>query len=224
MKLFKVAILIYCSISMAYASRLRTIEWKEISSKDEIVVYRPEKFKHDSGVIPIKFKARINHNILRVISVLADNKRKTEWMPHAKIVKEIEKKSVSDLTVYYQYDFPWPFSDRDYVIHTLGSYDPKTYTISVNLKSIQHQNAITKKGVIRATSHDGYSIIKSVSENVTEVEMAFLNDLGGWFPTFIFNAIQKKWPYQFMKNLRKQLSRTDIVINQDFKNNKNFLK
>ena len=74
----------------AFASRLKTIEWKQISHKDSIEVFRPKTYKHKSGIIPIRFKAVIDHDIRRVVSVMADNSRKHEWIPNTKVVKELD--------------------------------------------------------------------------------------------------------------------------------------
>lgn len=199
------------------ASELRKIKWKEISNKDDIVVYRPLDFKHESGIVPIRFEAIINHNITRVLSVLADNQRKVEWIPRASKVVELERKAVNDITVYYRYKIPWPFSDRDFIVKNLGVFDAKTQMINVDIKSVIHPKDPADGSAIRGTSHDGYAIIKPRGDKETFVEMAFLNEMGGYMPNFIVNAAQKDWPHKFMKNLRTQLDKKDIEINPDFK-------
>lgn len=208
-------ILLVVSFSV-YPSQLRSIKWKEISNKDGIIVFKPVDYKHDSGLVPIKFKAVINHDIVKVLSVLADENRKTEWMPNLNGIKVLDKKSVEDITVYYRYHAPWPFKDRDFIINNLGTFDPKALIVSVDIKSIKHKTDPANGSTVRGTTYDGYSIIRPEGRGKTIVEMAFLNDFGGYIPKFIVNFVQKNWPYDFMLQLREQLEKTDITLFPEF--------
>jgi len=216
MKLITLFILTFFSFN-SNGSKLRTLQWEVISSKDNITVYTPVNYKHQTGLVPIKYKAMVNHNPLKVLTVLADNDRKTEWMPNLKEVKIIEKKTIDNLAIYYKYDFPWPFYDREFVIQTQGNFDYKNKIISVNMYSIERQDTPLKSSIVRGVAHDGYTIIRSVSDSKTSIEMAFMNDFGGVIPKWIINHVQKKWPYRFISNLNNQLQKTDIIINPDFK-------
>lgn len=198
-------------------SKLRSITWEEVSNKEGITVFRPKDFDHSSGLVPIKFKAKIYSKIEKVLSVLADEKRKLEWLPKLKKIELLEKKSIQDFTVYYRYDAPWPFKDRDFVIKNLGTFDEEKYIVSVDLLSTTHPLKKEKSDAVRASTIDGYSLIKKGENGTTVVEMALLTDFGGMIPKFIVNIVQKSWPYKFMKHLRLQLKKTDIVILDDFK-------
>jgi hypothetical protein len=79
-----------------------------------------------------------------------------------------------------------------------------------------HPNFTANPDAIRGFSHDGYVRVKYITENKTEIEMAFLNEFGGYIPSFVINMVQKKWPYIFMKNLSKQLQKDNIIINPEF--------
>jgi hypothetical protein len=199
------------------ASKLRTIIWEEVSKKEGITVYGPKYFDHSSGLVPIKFKATINSKIDKVLSVLADEKRKLEWLPKLKKIELLEKKSIQDFTVYYRYDAPWPFKDRDFVIKNLGTFDEEKYIVSVDLLSTKHESREPTTDAVRGSAIDGYSLIQKGNNGTTIVEMALLTDFGGMIPKFIVNIVQKSWPYNFMKHLRLQLKKNDIIILEDFK-------
>lgn len=199
-------------------SKLRSIAWEEISHKEDIKVYVPQNYFHGSGLLPIRFEAKLNFEISKVLTVLADNKRKTEWIPRGKVVKMLEKKSEKDFTVYYKYNLPWPIQDRDFIIRNIGRIHPDSNVVSVDLISVDHPDDPNKKDAdaVRGKTIDGYTIIKSLNDNETFVEMALLTDFEGMIPVWIINSIQKKWPYRFISNLRKQLSKADIVINPEY--------
>ena len=203
-------------IPFSYSNELEKIEWKTISQKEGIIVFKPKSYKHKSGLVPIRFKAILNHKVERVLTVLADELRKKEWLPKAKEVKLLEKNSAADFVGYYRYYAPWPFQDREFVLSNKGVVDTKAKTIYVDIKSIDHEKAPKKSGITRGITHVGFSKIRPLEGSKTEVEMGLLTEFGGLIPNWIINIVQKKWPYSFMKNLRKQLKKTDLVINPDF--------
>jgi hypothetical protein len=214
----KILLITLCLFPVCFSSVLRKIEWEKISEKNLITVYKPTKYEHSSGLIPIRFQAIIKHNVLKVLSALADNTKKTQWLPNAVEVKELEKKSVSELIVYYRYDAPWPFKDRDFVILNEGKFEMQNMTISVDIKSIKHQKDPQYETTVRAKTFDGYTIIKPHGVGHTYLEMAFLNDFGGFIPKFIVNLVQKKWPYKLMTQLNDYLDNNEVKILPDFQN------
>jgi hypothetical protein len=220
-KIIFITTLVYLAInssavfSESESSKLRSIQWEEVSNKEGITVFKAKNFDHDSGLIPIKFKAQINSKIEKVLSVLADEKRKLEWMPRLKEAELIEKKSIQDFTVYYRYDAPWPFKDRDFVIKNLGTFDEDKYIVSVDIKSTNNSKKLEQDNIVRAATIDGYSIIKKNGDK-TIVEMALLTDFRGNIPKFIVNIVQRSWPYKFMKHIRIQLDKKDIELMPEF--------
>ncbi len=212
-------LILFCSTQIL-ASELKEIDWQISSEGDDFKIYIPKDYKHASGLVPIKFGVTLPHNIARVLSVLSDNKRKTEWIPNARKIKQIEKKSIKDFVVYYRYDSPWPLDDREFILKNIGSFNPKTYRVTVDIKSIEHKDIPKSDDIVRGITYDGYTIVESRGENSTYVEMAFLNDLGGNIPNWIINIVQKKWPYKFMKNISGQLEKKDIEILPEFKSSK----
>tara|TARA_Y100000296_G_scaffold82387_1_gene111418 strand:- start:131 stop:799 length:669 start_codon:yes stop_codon:yes gene_type:complete len=221
MKIFKLLLSLIFISNIFAASKLRDVNWKVIKEKDGITVFEPVKYEHPSGLIPIRFKATLNYDISRVLTVLADDKRKHEWMPNLKESKVVERKSLQLATVYYRYDSPWPFRDRDFLVTNNAVFDPPSMTINVDIRSVKHDKMPVNKKFVRGITYDGYSIIKPGKRpNTTVVEMAFLNDFGGFLPGFVVNLVQRQWPYKFMSHLSSQLKKDNISINPAFKYSK----
>ncbi|MBD66091.1 MAG: hypothetical protein CME62_12845 [Halobacteriovoraceae bacterium] len=202
----------------AQSISFKDLQWEVASKAEGITVYTPKSFDHKSGIVPIKFEGVLNHHASKVISVLADDTRKKEWLPRTEKTKILEKKSLSDFTVYYRYSSPWPFLDRDFVIRNLAEVNKEEKWVKVKLESVEHAKDPGRedKSTVRGYSYGGYSIIQALDDHTTRVEMGFMNDFGGNIPTWIINIVQKKWPYGFIKNLRSQLAKKDIKINPDF--------
>lgn len=198
-------------------SKLTKIPWKLFTDKDGIEIFTPKSYTHETGIVPIKFKTIINHHISKVVTVLADDERKTQWLPKLKGSKTIEIQSKTKAITYYIYESPWPFNDRDFLIKSSAKFNQKTKELYVEMISIKdHPNFTAHPNAIRGFSHDGYVRVKYITDNKTEIEMAFLNEFGGYIPSFVINMVQKKWPYIFMKNLSKQLQKDNIIINPKF--------
>jgi hypothetical protein len=198
-------------------SLLKKIKWKLHSDEDGIEIYTPVDYKHPSGLVPIKFKTIINHDISKVVTVLADNDRKTQWLPYLEDSRTIVDLSSSEAIVYYRYGSPWPFSPRDFLIQSSAVFNEQTKVLKVEMKSIKNYEGVKKNSdYVRGFSHDGYAVVSVKGKGKTEMEMAFLNDFGGMIPTFVINVVQKKWPYEFIKNLRKQLDKKDVAVNPKF--------
>ena len=198
-------------------SELMKIKWKIHSEKEGIKIYTPVEYKHKSGLIPIKFKTVIKEKFSKVVTVLADNKRKIEWMPYLKETKTIEVLTPNESIVYYRYRSPWPFNPRDFLIRSIAKFNEKTKKLWVELKSIKKWKGVDENpSYVRGFSHDGYAVVSYKSIDETEIEMAFLNEFGGLIPTFVINVVQEKWPMQFMKNLRKHLTKNNIIIKDKF--------
>ncbi len=213
-----ILLLLFISTSAFSESLLEKIKWELYSNEDGIEIYTPVNYEHPSGLVPIKFKTIIDHDISRVVTVLADNDRKTQWLPYLQDSRTIEDLSFSEAIVYYRYGSPWPFSPRDFLIRSSGVFDEKAKVLKVEMKSIKkHKDLKVNPEYVRGFSHDGYAIVSVKTPGKTQLEMAFLNDFGGMIPTFVINIVQKKWPYEFIKNLRIQLDKKDIIIDPKFK-------
>lgn len=215
MKLFAFIVLLISLSHTAGAISLRDLKWKQLSQDDGITVFTPLNFSHESGMVPIKFHTTLDHSVLKVLSVLADEKRKVEWVPKTKVVKIIERKSLRDFVVYYRYHAPWPFKDRDFIIRNLASV--KDGQILVQLKSQDHANDPATGDTVRGFTYDGYTIIRPLGPKKTYLEMGLLSEFGGFIPKWIINLVQKKWPYGFMSRLKTQLDKPDIEILEQFK-------
>jgi hypothetical protein len=199
-----------------FSSKLSEIDWILKSSKEGINIFKPISYKHPSGLVPLRFKAVLKYNISKVLSVLDDSKRKYEWMPGIREIIELDKPNKKEKIVYYRYKTPWPLSERDFIVHNTGEFDVKSKTVLVTIHSVEHLRDPKPSDTVRGISYDGYSKIRFIDKNTTEVEMAFLNDFKGSIPKFIINFVQSKWPYKFMKNLTNQLRKADIKINPNY--------
>lgn len=203
------------SVSFSYAS-LNSVSWQVVSEGENIKVYQSKEKYGDTSLVPVKAEVVLNHPIEKVLTVLTDVPRKKEWMPKAVESKLIARKSIAESIEYVHYSSPWPFQDRVFLIGNKGVYDPKTQSVQVNFSSVERSDVPQKNGLVRGQTLEGHMMVKPLSANKTRLVMSFISDFKGVIPSWVMNIIQRKWPYEFMKGLNRQLEKPDIVINEEF--------
>lgn len=74
----------------------------------------------------------INSPIKTIYSIVTDVKNHKKWVKYCKSSKMVEQTSPDNSTQYYQFDIPWPFSNRDMVINSTTdvSWDKGIATIT----------------------------------------------------------------------------------------------
>ena len=187
------------------------LKWEVAFTRKGVKVYKAEKDKK-SGIVPIKFETILDYPPSRVLAVLANSKRKTQWIPHLSEAKTIKKFSDTEKYEYNVYSSPWPFDDRTFLIHLKSSIDEKKREIITELKSIELPEVPVRKDHVRGTTYYGKVIVRSTEAGKTFLEMMFLTDFKGSIPTWIVNLVQGAWPKNMVKNINKQLEKDDIVI------------
>ncbi len=207
-------------MTASYSKSLKEMDWGLVSNDEDIFIYRPKTDGHASGISPTKFHTILKENIRRVLSVLSDTKRKTQWVPSLLHAEIVEFTSRLQKIEYYRYDTPWPFKQRTFLVESSGTYDPKSMTIEVQMRSVKRKKHPQSPDYVRAVTYEGYSIIRPSQDGLgTYVEMGLINDFKGHIPHWLINRVQVKWPYRFLKNLKKQLARKDVSIFPRFKEN-----
>lgn len=187
------------------------LKWEVAYSKKGVKVYKAEK-DEKSGIVPIKFETIIDSPPSRVLAVLADSTRKTEWIPHLKHAHTVKKFSEMEKYEYNIYNSPWPFDDRTFLIHLKSTLNEEKREIVTELKSIDLPEVPVKKDHVRGTTYYGKVIIRNNQEGKTYLEMMFLTDFKGNIPSWIVNLVQSSWPKKMVKNISRQLNKKDLVI------------
>lgn len=215
--------LLLCNIVNASEyGKAGTIEWKLHKKENNISVFLAKK-KHKSGLVPIRAQMILNHDMEKVITVVADNTRKKEWVPSL-----IENYTVEQVGDYHRIDFarynsPWPFDDRYFILELKARYDYKEEAFEFVFSSIEHPKAPKNDDWVEGTAYHGSVVIRSHGEGKTFLDMIMITDFKGNIPAWLINFIQRKWPHKTMRNLNMQLEKDNIVLLPKF-STKRFFK
>ena len=96
-------------------------DWKYIDTVNGISNF--EKIMPDKKSNAYKGVCIINSPIKTIYSIMTDIKNHNQWVKYCKSSKTIKKNSPSSLTQYYQFEIPWPFSNRDMVVNSTVDTD-----------------------------------------------------------------------------------------------------
>lgn len=198
-----------------YALSQNDFEWQLSEEKGTIKVYNSDVHK-STGIVPIKATNILNHSMPKILSVIADVTRKKEWVPNLLKANIVEQKNKYERIEYALYDSPWPFHDREFIIQTKGSYNPKDKSIYIEIKSTKDSNVPLNTDYVRGFTHIGNVYMRYIDKEKTFFEIILLTDFKGNIPTWIINLVQRKWPYKLFRNLESQLIKNDIVLDKTY--------
>lgn len=194
-----------------YQEEFDKIEWTKYSDEDSIQVFEAKK-AHKSGLIPIKVHTILDYPITKVLTVLTDASRKTEWVPRLDVSKTVEQMAFGEFVDYASFDAPWPFEDRDFLVYIKTDYNVEKKEVKAIIYSVTHPQMPNRKGFVRGHTYSGNTYLKSVyNDTKTYVELSFFNDYKGNIPKWIVNMVQLTWPRTFIGQLRTQLAKKNVT-------------
>ncbi|MBT6447691.1 MAG: hypothetical protein HOK38_02975 [Flavobacteriaceae bacterium] len=186
-------------------------DWKIASQTDGVIIYKAKK-DDKSGIIPIKFQTDLNYSPSRVLAVLADSSRKTEWIPKLKSARTVKLIAETQRIEYTIYDSPWPFDNRSFLIQIDSSVDLIKREIISELHSITMPEVPLNNDLVRGTTYYGKVLVRGQEPGKTYLEMTLLADFKGNIPTWIVNIVQGSWPKNMVKNIKRQLKKADLSV------------
>lgn len=207
----KIAELLFFQISL-FANENGTA-WKQIASVDDIVVYQNDETDH--AVPAFKGESLIHAPLINVASVIEDTTRAKEWMDDLVEIKVLDQKSEFDRVVYSRFASPIPFlaNDRDFVQHLTIEMDPNAKRILFLGRSIVDPRCPETDTPVRAENILTEFILEPRSSGKeTWLVVDAQIDPKGAIPKWIAANVQKNWPIDTIRNIRKQAMKPDIVI------------
>ena len=192
-------------------------EWEKIRETDDgIATFRKEV--PGTRVVAFRGEAIIDAPIARVAGVLEDVKREKEWMADLVESSEIEKTSESDRWEYNRTSTPWPLRDRDFVMHTLITFEKSPVpTLTIQMNSAVNPKMPVIDGVVRGELVDSKFVLKAIAPGKTWFSCEVLADPKGDIPKWVVNLFQKGWPRDTIEGLRTQVAKPIVVENETVK-------
>lgn len=182
--------------------------WKLKIEKDGIKIY--SSHFEDSKIKALKVICTADASLSQLTAVLLNINEQDKWFYHTKstILKLV---SPTDLYYYAELDFPFPFSNRDFVEHIQLSQNPVTKVVTMEVQNLPDYIP-AKKDMIRVTHSQCEWVIKPLSKNLILIEFTLFADPGGSIPVWLVNMMSCYGPLETFKKLKLELQKTEYAF------------
>ena len=182
--------------------------WERVGTTDAVDVYRRELTS--SPVVAFRGQGYIDSPIERVASVILDEKRLTEWVDSLEEGKLLKMYGEREFLQYSHIGTPFVIQDRDFLIRGKILADQGEDSFTIILRSVEDPLMPPTKYV--RGDLKGYWKLYSVEGGKKTYLIAEMHaDPKGDVPKWLVNLIQKQWPTNTFKSLRKQVNKEGVT-------------
>lgn len=172
--------------------------WELLQEEDGLNIY--SRTVDGSSYNEIKATVLINAPITHVAKFVGDGNGCAKWRMKCKSSEVIETVSKDERYMHTVLDLPWPFTDRDFVLHSKTEMDTQTKTTKVSLNS--SPSSLPAGEYVRAKTHGGI-MIRAISEQLVEFTYIVHAELGGNLPVGRVNNELADSVYEDLTRLRE---------------------
>ena len=186
------------------AGRGDSVEW--VTQRDEGGVQLLRREGESDGP-RFRAKAEFDAGLFEILAVLADDGRRTEWMPRC-IESRALKVTPKARVIYTRTEGDWPVSDRDAVVRSRVTITPTGERAQIDLEAIDWPELPPVDGAVRMPELSGQYLLESISPEKTRVSYQVTVDLGGRVPGFVIAFVSEDMPFDSVAALRDQVATT----------------
>ncbi|PTQ88936.1 SRPBCC family protein [Agitococcus lubricus] len=201
--LFVILLSLLSLCNIAWAS-----DWQlsKTDNKRQIQVYT--RSQESSPYDEFYAKTVVAQPIDTVVAVLSDVSAWPQWLARLKLVKVLEKKP-NQFWLYSVYKLPYPFVERDAILHTLLMREPKTGVVRVEVEALANYTLSLPIEVkrVRMTNLQSTWRLTPLAKGGTLIELSGRGEPEGLMPALIFNYNLADEPQQTLRLLRQMLLR-----------------
>ena len=179
--------------------------------KDGIQVY---VFKHkQSDFATFKAITVIPASLDSVLAVMLDNTAHTQWIHNCKQSMVIEQVDFFERYHYQVINIPFPFVDRDIMMHSTLTQDSSDQSITITTSAVSdycHEQAsarceqVKQSPLVRIHQSTGTHKLESVEGGVKLTWVQHTDPAGG-LPAWLVNQLVVDIPYKTLKNLTQKV-------------------
>jgi START domain len=197
---------LFCLLALPFFAQSQTEPaWVFKNEKDNVKVY----YRRTSDVHEIKLVSSIKTTLSGLVHLLGEVEMYPSWGYKVMESKVIEKISDTEMYYYSRLDFPWPFSDRDIVMHTKLTQDSETRAIIATSTAVSSDKVPVKKDVVRITNAKTTWKIWPGASGWAYIEYYIYSDPGGNMPDWVVNMAIDMGPRETIKRMRNILKNPD---------------
>jgi len=212
--------LLYCYLSMssAYITADDNSENDTSSpylklNKEGVKVYIYKS--RNSDFATFKAITHINASLDTLLAIMLDIPSSSEWLDSCKKSLLIKKISFNELYHYQIFSIPFPFQNRDFMLHSTMRHDPVAKTINITVsaaadfcrnKPLTPCVQVNKSNLVRVYKSIGTFKLEEKKQQ-TKITWIQHTDPAGSLPGWLINQLIENTAYISFKNLEKMAAK-----------------
>ena len=178
-------------------------EWELKKEAHGISVYTKSIPGTDLKVI--KVYTNINTSLSSIIAILKDVPSFTSWVYICEQAKCLKNVSPTEEYYYIESEPPWPIRNRDVVVHSTFSQDPKTKVVTSRFVGIEDAAYPEVDGLVRITDMEGEYLLVPQQDGTVDIHYQLRVDPAGIIPAWLVNMTIGIGPYNSFLKLREMV-------------------
>jgi len=205
---FKISFLLF----LTAFSCLSAAEWKLEKAQEGISIYTQEV--KGSGYLRFKGEVVVESDVDTLVALMYDTPNAVDWIYNCDQSMTLAQVSFESNYILQVYDFPFPVSDRQVLLHSQLSYTPTGAILKTEHANDFCRGKTTSKCleildfefIKMPISKGSYSFIR-LTEHQTRVIWTQHTDPGGSIPKWLVNMMVVDTPYETLLALKDQVEK-----------------
>lgn len=202
---------VFCASTVAIAADEPV--WKPIREEDGIRVYT--QAVPDSDFREFRGESVIAAEVNQIMALMIDIPACPDWMHRCTESVLLEQIDMTERYTYTRNSYPWPASDRVFIIHSRVTQDPDTRVVTIRLTDIDEpklseaaRRRLPESGrPVRVDSAKGTWTLIPIDEGSTRAIYEMHVEIGGRVPASLANSIIEQTPFETLLRLREVVQR-----------------
>lgn len=152
----------------------------------------------------IKLVTTFSHRLSALVALFSNVGDYPRWGYKVQQSRLLKRLSDNEFYYYQQFDFPWPLTDRDVVMHSRINQDPATRTVTLFSEAAPDYLPETP-GLVRVRKATVRWTLVPLSSSLVQAEYWLNSDPGGLLPDWTVNLAADTGPVQTIRNIKKLL-------------------
>lgn len=149
---------------------------------------------------------RVKTPLGSVVAVLSDVPAMPEWIARMRSVKLLRRSADSELWVHARFRLPYPFLEREAVLHSSLQQDAQSRVVTIVTRSVPGFVPPSKARVRLLKMHSTWKLTPE-KNGLVRIEFWGEGEPGGYVPPLLFNYNLPDEPALTLRHLRQMLTR-----------------
>jgi hypothetical protein len=176
--------------------------WKLRKESNGIKVFSREtkNFKFNE----LKVECEVDGTPSQLTALLLDINEQVDWVYKAKKSELLKTVSPGDVLFYTEVSSPWPYDNRDLIVHMTIKQQPANKVLTIEAKNVDNYLPL-KKDIVRVKYSHAKWTVTPVNSNRVKIVYRIQLDLGDNIPAWVVNLFSVTGPYDTFTKLKKKI-------------------